>query len=499
MIELATTERRIKLYQEGNKKFLSASMSPLFYESANDSGDFNTPINMTPVLDAGGKFYSIVANGWHFKIWVVNDGATKAGTIGYGGRQGNNWVYSYIDSIIGYDSSDQNIQFLQPDTLPPTYDINNFYTNQSALTIGVLNEQITIGSSIGWNNVWAGIDVRLKANGDGLKIEVVASDSARQVIVANAAGMNLATTNIGPRLDVDFDNATLKQNGLTKNPNTPFDDLDGEISLEDESNNLIAHLPLDIAYIENDASGQYIPVSTRRLNPLQYRQPLTKRFWQAGNNTFILAGVNADVINSMASGELVFDPTFNQTVTNANDGDDDGSSWYANGEFSNWIYLYSGHVGCFRFTVLAAGSVTQGLTFDTATIKLYRTAGTNPHAANLFGDDVDTCAAFSGSSLPSARTQTTASVAAGTTEMGSDNTQYTLSIVGIADEVIGRGSWADNLGLIWVGTGGNELAAEDSSHANSNEAILDLSWTAAAPTDVVFTRVEIERTRVVTN
>lgn len=476
-VEVATTQKNVKLYKDGAANRLSSSLSPLFYESIPGSGDYDTLIDMTAKLNASGKSYSIVANGWHFKIWHKDQGPALAGTIGYGGRKGKHWIYMRVGGLAAFDSSDQSTHTIHDAAKPPVYNEADFYIQDESRSIGPLNETVRSSSTIGWNNIWNGVDLRIKNTGDGLKMEVVASPSARAWLenkIANAS-INLATTIVGPKLDCDFSDIPRVKNGAGRKDWTiPFDDSDRKgLRLEDSLNNLLAFMPTDIAYVENDLNGDRISAKVRSLDPELYTRVLTKRLWKTGDKYTIIAGLPAGDFSILADGELVFDPTFNQTVATAENGDSDGSTWYEGGQFGA-IFGFSGQDGGFRFTGLSAGGVSQGETFTIATLKLTRSSADSTVVYNLFGDDADTSAAFSSSNRPDQRTATTATVVAGTAEMGS-NAEFTFDITTIAEEVIGRGSWADNLTFVWIyQSGGGELGL------TNDAAILDLDWPDAA-------------------
>jgi hypothetical protein len=136
-------------------------------------------------------------------------------------------------------------------------------------------------------------------------------------------------------------------------------------------------------------------------------------------------------------------PTVNYNITATGDDgyQEGGGSYFSTGQ------IYLGKSGSssveagLRFLSVA---VPAGATINSATLTLIgrSVSGTvtNVHGT-IYGDDVDSAAAWSNSSLPTTITQTTASAAVNPSAWA-DGTSYGYDVTSIVAEIVARAGWA---------------------------------------------------------
>ena len=184
---------------------------------------------------------------------------------------------------------------------------------------------------------------------------------------------------------------------------------------------------------------------------------------------------------------------------NITDDDDDGHD-----TGSAWAIHTNNYSGSGDFTVKDAPSgvwqggvrfqavdVPQGATIDSATITLYADGSLSGFDSfTAYGDDVDDAAVWSNSSRPaSGFTDTTA----GTTNNSPPGAGVTfeLEIADCVQDIVDRGGWsalnAMRFRILPAATyQESEIADHDGGH--SNEAVLDISYTAGSSGIVIFRR-----------
>ena len=187
---------------------------------------------------------------------------------------------------------------------------------------------------------------------------------------------------------------------------------------------------------------------------------------------------------------VLIDPTVNENITT--DSTDDGSEnvgtaiWLANGTsgvnddgiYNLYSGLYTGNSGL-RFTTV---DVANAATIDSAqiTVEIISTSG-SPNGARIYGDDVDSAAAFSSASLPSGITKTTAFTTLNSIATGS----YAIDVKTIVQELVNRAGWAANnnmrFGLFGanITSGSGDWRFADTGHATGAPATLSITYTAA--------------------
>ncbi len=123
--------------------------------------------------------------------------------------------------------------------------------------------------------------------------------------------------------------------------------------------------------------------------------------------------------------------------------------------------------------------VPQGAVVSAATITLNVTQIGGSPDTTLYGVDVDDAAAFADpGNLPSAATRTTATADLDPSGTGTK----VVDVSTIVQEIIDRAGWASGNDMAFViinnGTEGNIYTLEDYSAAGTNEAQLDVTYTA---------------------
>lgn len=133
----------------------------------------------------------------------------------------------------------------------------------------------------------------------------------------------------------------------------------------------------------------------------------------------------------------------------------------------------------FRFVNV---TVPQGATIDSATLTLNIINISGTPNTSLYGVDVDNAAAFvDPGNMPSTATRTTASADPDPTGTGTK----VITITAIVQEIVNRGGWASGNAMAFViddnaGSGTHYWEAEDLEAGPSDEAQLDITYTAGA-------------------
>lgn len=147
-----------------------------------------------------------------------------------------------------------------------------------------------------------------------------------------------------------------------------------------------------------------------------------------------------------------------------------GGTWAAGFDtVTGFIYLRFLGIGIPAGSTISAATVTCNVTTITGT----------PDTA-IFGVDVDDAAAFSDpGNLPSNASTTTASADADPSGTGT----HVIDVTGIVAEIVARAGWASGNDMAFVikdnaGVGENMWYGEDLQAAGSNEAQLDVTYSA---------------------
>lgn len=295
------------------------TLDSIHYESIPGSGNYDTSINMTPVETKTAAFdgYEITQNGWYYRLGNPADKG-QDGWVGFGGRKGEKWFNFRLEQVGYFEWNSKSF-----DDIGGTinYDRNNLSTKVNTLRFGPNNEQLPIGSVLDWKNLWTTpnggtLGIRWRVNGDALKEEMIIDQPARDYVATNKAPKTKkADTYFGFVFKIDWDNIPkIKRAGVEKNKRDSNLDLadDGkQIEFKDESDRLLAFMPISDAWI-NDETGAEIEGS---------RVGLKKRFYNQNGKTYLLVGLRTDILETMPQGTLIIDPTVDYQVSSGpNDG-----------------------------------------------------------------------------------------------------------------------------------------------------------------------------------
>lgn len=174
--------------------------------------------------------------------------------------------------------------------------------------------------------------------------------------------------------------------------------------------------------------------------------------------------------------------TFSQSISNSvNDGQDlDGAGFGDDAVLAGVdSFFESTHMGALRFTGV---TVPNGTTITSATLKIYSEGSDDGTvtAVTVAGVAEDNCASW-GSSLPSARSRTSATASIG--HGGAAGTEYSVTITTLVQEILSRGGWASGnaLGLIITATGGGLAGYQDVSEIGATPAMLSIVYPGGSP------------------
>ena len=306
--------RTSKTYQDAenpNKFSWDGSLATIHYESTIDSGNYDSPVDMTPVRvnNAVLDGWEITQNGWHYRLGTPTDKG-EDGWVGFGGRKGERW-FNFRLAQVGY--LEWNNKHFDDVGGAINYDRENLSTQVNNLTLGPNNEELPVESALSWKNLWTTPDggslgIRWRVNGDELKEEIVVDQKAREWSATNKASKTKKDeTWFGFVFDIDWDDIPkVIRDGVEKSKGSDLDLVDEgkNIEFKDETDRLLAFMPISDAWVV-DSNGEEISNS---------RTELRKRFYKQGNDTYLLVGLRSDTLDSLPDGDLIIDPTLNYQV-----------------------------------------------------------------------------------------------------------------------------------------------------------------------------------------
>lgn len=309
------------------KRAIDASISPLHYQSVLDSGDYDAPINLSPVRIQNAQLdgWRVVANDWHYALGQPGNKATD-GWIGFGGRQGQHWLMARLFRLGYIRWSDK----LWTDVGgAPDYNRSNLSQETHIWTCPTNGEQFTLSTAATWANIWQApgggvVDAAWKAHPLGLKEHIYINQAGRDYIASQWPGGSTTARYFSLAFQVDALNIPRWKLGSILQQS--IDDVDNEsaavITGETAAGQLLFSLPLDWAWVE-DANGEEIAGS---------RIPLRKRLYLENGQYILLVGARVDQLNALPSGTLVLDPTID---TQVGAGADDGRVYQDTADYSN--------------------------------------------------------------------------------------------------------------------------------------------------------------------
>jgi len=301
--------QRSRTYQDTEnplKRIWNGTLATLHYESELDSGICDTELDLTPQRVNNPQFdgWRTTQAGWHYALGkdLANHGG-EDGWIGFGGRQGQHW-FKFRLARVGYlhwptrDWDDIGG--------PPNYDRANLSQEIHTSTIGPNDDPINVESVINWANIWTTpesgeLSIQWRGSGDRLKEDIILNQAGREWIADNRPPATpLDETWFGFAFQLDWsDIPQVIRDGVLQDIDGDFADDGKSIELRDALDRLLALMPLSDVMVITDEENWEVE-----------RNALRKRFWQAPDGTYyLLVGVRCDMLNQMAAGDLVFDPT----------------------------------------------------------------------------------------------------------------------------------------------------------------------------------------------
>lgn len=347
------------------------SLAPFHYETSLDSGIHDAEIDAYPTRTQSAALdgWRIQQNGFHYALGIPGSGllAGQDGVVGYGGRQGQNWL-AFRLLRVGYFH--WPTRAWQDVGGAPTYERANLTSENRAKLVGPDARPLNVEGIARWSGLWTtpgggDLSISWRVNGDQLKEEITINRVGRDWIAANRPPSTaLSETFFGFVFQLDWtDIPRVYRAGILQDRDGDFADDGEQIELRDDLNRLLTLLPVD--YVMAGVRG--------RGNGGVEVQPLRKRFWRDGSDHYLLVGIRADVLNGMRAGPLVFDPTFDLSNTNQDAHFDDDSAEYNVPSSTKWGAMYVGYDGgTLNGGWIWATTIDEGATIQTAEVVVYR-------------------------------------------------------------------------------------------------------------------------------
>lgn len=300
-----------KVFTDGSKyKAVIHSGTVLHFEATPDNGVFDQEVNMTSERVTNPSFdgWMVENAGWHYALGkdIANHGQ-QDGWIGFGGRGGQNW-FKFRLLRAGYlhwpTRSWQDVGGT------PIYNRANLKSGTDAIIHEDGAVQV-VQSKATWSGIWntpdgGDVSVRWRAEGRGLKEEIILNQAAREWIAVNRTPTTAPKdTFFGFVFQLDIDDIPRwARNEALLDIDGDINDDDGAIELRDTADRLLGLLPIDYAWSEGD------PTKVIRLK---------KRIWRDGDgNHYLLVGAMVPDLNSLPDGDIVFDPSTEITASTPN-------------------------------------------------------------------------------------------------------------------------------------------------------------------------------------
>ncbi|MBU1130489.1 hypothetical protein KKE45_04185, partial [Patescibacteria group bacterium] len=307
LIQEVTSQRarNAKTYDLGNGKYgWHGSVGSVHYQ---DEVRQWQEIDVTPqrVDNAQLDGWMVTQNSWHFALGKPGN-KDDDGWVGFGGRQGANWLKFRLEKI-GYlhwpTRSWQDIGG------SPTYNRTKLTQNTNSMTIGPEGAESSV-NTVGyteWADLWqtpgdGATSVQWRVDGEKLKEDVTINQAAREWITANRPpNTTPSETYFGFVYELDVsDIPKWIKSSVLQDINTDFDDDDGTVKIElrDAMDRVLAFLPISYAYSQEDENGH------------QERITLRKRFWKAPDGKYyLLVGAKVPDLANLPAGDITFDPS----------------------------------------------------------------------------------------------------------------------------------------------------------------------------------------------
>lgn len=433
-------------------------------------------VDMTPARRNDGVIdgWEITGADWHYRIGQPAGKGTD-GWIGFGGRQGEKWLYFRLARFAYVHWADRAVQQIGG---APDYARANLTRTTGNITVGPVGEEdvVRAQANVEWRNLWTTpgsgeVYVRWVAEGRGLKEEIVLNAAARSWVAANAPPLTPASeTYLCMVFQLDASDVTKwRKGGVLQDLNGDFETAGAErIDLENDAGDLLAFMPIDYAFSSDRST----------------RVPLKKRIWKdADTNTYLVVGAKLTDLAAI-SGDIIFDPTF-QVQPDASAGvdawlraDDAATNW---GTWQgcdldnspNWHFVIK-----FDLTSISATSVTSA-TLDFTTRGLCASASCNIYSiksansgwteSGVRWNNIDGSTAWAGSAgCSTSGTDYDASAVGSWTSAGAAG-GGTVDSVSLSTSTILN--WiqnpSQNYGMVGIGGGGSGVLYGSSDHGTA--------------------------------
>jgi hypothetical protein len=330
-----------KTIQNADTYTSMTTIYPLHYL---DNGEWqDISIDYSVINDS--KFDGFTADTGNFQYYV---GMLKSkGTDGWTGfGRNSHYVYYRLDKV-GYIYY-PNMSFSQLGN-NPVYNRSNINKSKTQYTAeGTWSKVFSLPSS-------AEIFYKFYLDGNEFKQNVHINSQAMSILKANPPTTDYTDTYFVLVYEIVFDNVpNIYINQTLQIINNSFDSDNDNILLKDVSDNLIATLPIDEAYILNDTGGTIFDGTLKR------------RIYQANNNTYMIVGMRYDTVAGLPAGELIFDPTISYQIgASIQDAHEDqfGNMYLTQTAFN--IYTTNMYGGLlWRYVTIPQNSVIQNATIE---------------------------------------------------------------------------------------------------------------------------------------
>jgi len=306
-------------------------------------------VDFTPEWVEGNRFtgYRVNRNENHYAIGS-RDG--ELGWVGIGSRRGKNWFNFRLARMLYFHQPTKEFEPLGP---APDYSIDNLSFSTDEMTIGPEGAErlIKAQTSLTWDEVIPGIDLKWRANGKHLKEDIVLSQATRELLPAPSTPLD--ETYFGFVFEVDAQDIKrwMKNNEL-QDPDDMGDE-DGVLFMEDEVGRYLGFLPIDYAWAGDESIR------------------LTKRFFRRDGQHYLFAGAKVAEFNALPDGDVIFDPTFETQPTEGDAKDTYAFSTNPTTNYETNVRIVGDTDDRRAFVEFDLSSISSTSTCDSATLSLW--------------------------------------------------------------------------------------------------------------------------------
>jgi len=468
---------------------VSSTQCVQHYESSIDSGTFDTEVDLRLDRTNNARLngWRVNTNGWHFAYqgFAATQNQSPIGTVGYGGRKGQNFLTlrPYRIGFLRWPTRTFQPIGGAPVFTTPTR-VNNtktFGIDDADPSVWTINAGFTSTVSNIWTLGAGSVDWAIKTGGSWLKQDFILDQAARDFATAQF--------NNGPAIDNWFGIAYRvgfagvprgRLNGILRNlQNDDFTVGNGDsFSMEDAIGRKLGYFGPGEIHVPNRGG----------------RIDIQKRFYFDGSAWWFFIGGRVNEINqNLMPGNLVIDPPIGEEdiTQDSDDASQSGSGMNLSGA-GNAIftggngYYHSG----WRFQSVPIGN---GDTITSATLEPTRaTAGVDFSGVtiNLYGEDADNMGTFTtAANNLTGRGRTATPTALTGADWPSVGARGSWDVATPVADITTRGGWASNnaLGFLAITTSSTGfLGWDDYSGGVADAADFNADVTAAAGTSPEF-------------